>query len=83
MRPGALIGVSVPFRSTQTGNRDEFPLPRFLNAALRRAVNLEARLLSKHDRAQEEFDRVETINFERRMLRLMRYRIERMQATSD
>ena len=41
-----------------------------------KAVN--ARILAKHDKAQERFDRVEGINFERRMLRLLRYRIERI-----
>ena len=35
------------------------------------------KVLAKHDRAQEKFDRVEGINFESRMLRLLRYRIER------
>lgn len=37
-------------------------------------------LMGRHDRAQDEFDRVEGINFENRMLRLMRYRIERMES---
>lgn len=36
--------------------------------------------LAKHDRAQAQFDRVETINFESRILRLLRYRIEQSQA---
>lgn len=38
-----------------------------------------ARILQKHDRAQEKFDRVEGINFEARMLRLLKYRIERIE----
>ena len=42
------------------------------------AKALNAKILAKHDRAQERFDRVEGINFERRMLRLLRYRIERI-----
>ena len=45
-------------------------------AAEAKAVN--ARILAKHDREQARFDRVEGINFERRMLRLLRYRIERI-----
>ena len=39
-----------------------------------------ARILERHDRAQDEFDRIEGINFERRMLRLLRYRLERIEA---
>ena len=39
-----------------------------------------ARILAKHDREQERFDRIENINFESRLLRLLRYRIERMEA---
>ena len=35
-------------------------------------------VLARHDRAQVEFDRVEGINFERRIIRLLRYRMERM-----
>lgn len=36
-------------------------------------------ILKAHDEAQERFDRIELVNFERRMLRLMRYRLERME----
>lgn len=39
------------------------------------------KILAAHDRAQEEFDRVEGINFESRILRLLRYRLERMDAS--
>lgn len=35
--------------SKEAPKTDEFPIPRFLNSALRHVVNLEARLLSKHD----------------------------------
>jgi predicted secreted Zn-dependent protease len=38
------------------------------------------KLLQKHDKAQAEFDRIEGINFERRLLRLLRYRTERLEA---
>lgn len=47
------------------------------------AVNtkaLSAKILAKHDKAQERFDRVEGINFERRMMRLLNYRMERIEA---
>ncbi len=40
---------------------------------------LTARIMKKHDRAQEKFDKVEGINFEARLLRLLRYRIERIE----
>jgi len=36
------------------------------------------KLLAKHDAAQAEFDRVEGMNFERRIVRLLRYRLQRM-----
>ena len=36
------------------------------------------KILARHDRAQVEFDRVEGINFERRIIRLLRYRMERI-----
>jgi predicted secreted Zn-dependent protease len=38
------------------------------------------RILAQHDRAQDEFDRVEGINFESRIIRLLRYRMERIEA---
>jgi len=38
-----------------------------------------ARILNAHDRAQAAFDRVEGINFESRILRLLRYRMERIE----
>ena len=39
-----------------------------------------ATILERHDRAQERFDRVESINFEDRLQRLIRYRAEQMPA---
>jgi predicted secreted Zn-dependent protease len=51
-------------------------------AVAEQAKALTTRLLTRHDTAQSEFDRVEGINFESRMLRLLRYRLERMQAAS-
>jgi predicted secreted Zn-dependent protease len=36
------------------------------------------RVLARHDRAQIAFDRVEGINFERRIVRLLRFRMERI-----
>jgi len=47
--------------------------------AAAKAQAVSAKLLARHDMAQEEFDRVEGINFESRMLRLLRYRLERIQ----
>ncbi len=38
------------------------------------------KVLGRHDRARrKEFDRVEGLNFESRMMRLLRYRIERIE----
>ena len=46
-------------------------------AAQAKAKEATDRILARHDKAQDQFDRVEGINFESRMLRLMRYRMER------
>ena len=48
-------------------------------AAKAKAAEITAAILAKHDRAQVQFDRVEGVNFESRILRLMRYRIERIE----
>jgi predicted secreted Zn-dependent protease len=58
------------------------PRQRDCKAATESAKAVTARLLARHDAAQEQFDRVEGINFESRILRLLRYRLERMQASS-
>ncbi|WP_048648762.1 DUF922 domain-containing Zn-dependent protease [Nitratireductor soli] len=39
-----------------------------------------AKILQEHDAAQEEFDRVESGNFERRLLRLLQYRLEQIES---
>ncbi|CAH2401502.1 Peptidase [Mesorhizobium ventifaucium] len=44
-----------------------------------KAAEISAAILAKHDRAQMQFDRVETINFESRILRLLRYRMQRIE----
>lgn len=41
------------------------------------------KILYRHDRAQEQFDRIEGINFESRIIRLLRYRIERLDAAKS
>ncbi|WP_454011936.1 DUF922 domain-containing Zn-dependent protease [Aquamicrobium terrae] len=51
-------------------------------AATAKAGEISAAILARHDKAQAEFDRVELINFESRILRLMRYRLERMEAAA-
>jgi predicted secreted Zn-dependent protease len=47
--------------------------------AAARAKATTDKILAMHDRAQEEFDRVEGINFENRIVRLLRYRMERIE----
>ena len=42
-----------------------------------------AKVLARHDKAQDEFDRVEGINFESRLVRLLRYRLERIDAMRE
>ncbi|RVB28474.1 DUF922 domain-containing protein, partial [Mesorhizobium sp. M7A.F.Ca.CA.001.16.1.1] len=48
------------------------------DAAKAKAAAITAAVLARHDRAQLQFDRVESVNFESRILRLLRYRMERI-----
>lgn len=48
--------------------------------AAAKAKEVTARILNQHDEAQVEFDRVEMVNFESRIIRLMRYRIQQIEA---
>lgn len=54
------------------------PRQRDCDAAQAKAAEVSQKILARHNRAQVEFDRVEGINFERRIIRLLRYRMERM-----
>lgn len=45
--------------------------------AAEKAKALSDRLLAKHDREQQRFDRVEGINFEKRLISLLQYRLQR------
>jgi predicted secreted Zn-dependent protease len=47
-------------------------------AAKAEVKKITKKILARHDRAQTEFDRIESVNFESRILRLLRYRMERM-----
>lgn len=49
-------------------------------AAEAKVAAVTERILAKHDEEQQRFDRIEGINFESRLLRLLRYRIERIEA---
>ncbi|MCV3208494.1 DUF922 domain-containing protein [Mesorhizobium sp. YC-39] len=44
-----------------------------------KASEITAAILAKHDQAQVQFDRVESVNFESRIIRLLRYRMERIE----
>ena len=44
-----------------------------------KAKAISDKILTRHDRAQAQFDRVEGINFESRILRLLQYRIKRIE----
>lgn len=53
-------------------------------AAAQEVAAINARILAEHDREQARYDRIENINFESRMLRLLDYRLERiMKARED
>ena len=54
------------------------PRQRDCDAALAKAAKVTAKVLAKHDAAQAEFDRIEGINFDSRMMRLLHYRMERL-----
>lgn len=49
---------------------------RNCDQAAAKAKEITDRILVRHDAAQAKFDRIEGINFERRILRLLNYRIE-------
>lgn len=49
------------------------------DAAKAKAAAITADILARHDQAQVRFDRVESVNFESRILRLLRYRIQRIE----
>ncbi|RWM26560.1 DUF922 domain-containing protein [Mesorhizobium sp.] len=49
-------------------------------AAKAKAAEISAAVLARHDRAQVQFDRVESANFESRIIRLLRYRMQRIQS---
>jgi predicted secreted Zn-dependent protease len=53
---------------------------RSCQLAAAKAKAMTEKILTKHDRAQDEFDRIEGINFESRIIRLLRYRMERIEA---
>jgi predicted secreted Zn-dependent protease len=50
------------------------------DAAAAKAKAITAKILAEHDNAQIRFDRVELVNFESRILRLLKYRAERIQS---
>jgi predicted secreted Zn-dependent protease len=43
--------------------------------AAEKAKQVTAKILGRHDREQDKFDYVEGVNFERRLLRLLKYRM--------
>jgi predicted secreted Zn-dependent protease len=56
------------------------PAQRTCEQARAKAAEIQAAELARHDQDQMRFDRVESVNFESRILRLLRYRMERIQA---
>lgn len=44
--------------------------------AAEKADKISQKVLAQHDREQQRFDRIESINFERRLMRLLQYRME-------
>jgi predicted secreted Zn-dependent protease len=50
-------------------------------AAAARAQAITAAVLARHDAAQNRFDRIEGMNFERRILSLLKYRMQRIEAS--
>lgn len=56
------------------------PRQRDCAQAQERVKEATARILAKHDGEQDRFDRIEGKNFESRLMRLLQYRIERIEA---
>ncbi|TIV66993.1 MAG: DUF922 domain-containing protein, partial [Mesorhizobium sp.] len=56
------------------------PAQRTCEQAKGEAASIQAAELARHDQDQVRFDRVEGANFESRILRLMRYRMQRIEA---
>ena len=52
---------------------------RGCDAAQAKVKEITARILARHDEEQDRFDRIEGRNFESRLLRLLQYRIERIE----
>lgn len=55
------------------------PRQKSCEAVAARAKQVTTDVLARHDAAQARFDRIEGINFESRMLRLLRYRLEQIE----
>ena len=49
------------------------------SVAATKAKAVTARILGRHDKKQEEFDKVEGMNFESRIMRLLHYRLQRIE----
>ncbi|TGR73598.1 DUF922 domain-containing protein, partial [Mesorhizobium sp. M1C.F.Ca.ET.193.01.1.1] len=56
------------------------PAQKTCEQAKAEAAAIQAPELARHDQDQVRFDRVEAVNFESRIIRLMRYRMERTEA---
>jgi len=54
------------------------PAQKNCQAAAQQAKAVSEKVLARHDAEQDRFDRVEGMNFEARLLRLLRYRMERI-----
>lgn len=52
---------------------------RTCDAVKAEAAKISTRILSDHDAAQDRFDRIESINFENRLMRLLSYRMQQIQ----
>lgn len=65
-------------RELENALRAAYP-QKSCEAAKAKAAAITAAILAKHDQAQLQFDRVESVNFESRILRLLRYRIQRIE----
>jgi predicted secreted Zn-dependent protease len=59
---------------------EKLPRSRSCETLAARAKQVTDRILEKHDGKQAEFDRIEGINFDRRIMRLLRYRMEQIDA---
>jgi predicted secreted Zn-dependent protease len=74
------VGIAKNHARELEQSLNALPRRKTCQALAKEVEKTTTRLLAMHDAAQNEFDRIEAINFEDRMMRLLRYRLEQIEA---